>query len=55
LRRFRDRRDSIYALVNEQEGLQSSVRENLVRYIDDFYELINDPKDVERRIVKRCI
>jgi hypothetical protein len=55
LRRFRDRRDSIYALVNEQEGLQSSVRENLVRYIDDFYELINNPKDVERRIVKRCI
>jgi hypothetical protein len=55
LRRFRDRRDSIYALVNEQEGLQSGVRENLVRYIDDFYELINDPKDVERRIVKRCI
>jgi len=55
LRRFRDRRDSIYAMVNEQEGLQSGVRENLVRYIDDFYELINDPKDVERRILKKCI
>jgi hypothetical protein len=55
LRRFRDRRDSIYALVNEQEGLQSGVRENLVRYIDDFYALINDPKDVERRMIKRCI
>jgi len=55
LRRFRDRRDSIYALVDEQEGLQSHVREDLVRFIDDFYELINDPKDVERRIIKRCI
>jgi len=55
LRRFRDRRDSIYALVNEQEGVQSGVRENLVRYIDEFYDLIDDPKDVERRIIKRCI
>ena len=55
LRRFRDRRDSIYALVAEQVGLQSRVRKNLVRYIDDFYDLIDDPKDVERRIIKRCI
>ena len=55
LRRFRDRRNSIYALVAEQVGLQSRVRKNLVRYIDDFYDLIDDPKDVERRIIKRCI
>ena len=55
LRRFRERRDSIYALVNEQEGLQTRVREDLVRYIDDFYELIDDPEDVERRIIKKCI
>jgi len=55
LRRFRDRRDSIYALIDEQVGLQSGVREDLVRYIDDFYDLIDDPKEVERRIIKRCI
>ncbi len=55
LRIFRDRRDSIYALVDEQEGLQSGVRENLVRYIDDFYDLIDDPKEVERRIIRRCV
>ena len=55
LHRFRDRRDSIYALVNEQEGLESRVREKLVRYIDDFYELIDDPKDVKRKIIKKCV
>jgi len=55
LRRFRDRRDSIYALVDEQVGLQPRVRKNLIRYIDEFYDLIDDPKDVERRIIKRCI
>lgn len=55
LHKFRDHRDSIYALVNEQEGLESRVREKLVRYIDDFYELIDDPKEVERKIIKKCV
>ena len=55
LRRFRDRRDSIYALVNQQEGLESGVRKKLVRYIDAFYELIDDPKDVEQKIIKKCV
>jgi len=55
LRRFRDRRDSIYALINEQEGLYPRVRENLVRYIDKFYDLIDDPKKVERKIIKKCV
>jgi hypothetical protein len=55
LRRFRDRRDAIYALVHEQEGLESSVRERIVRYIDKFYGLIDEPRDVGRQIINRCI
>ena len=55
LRRFHDRRDSIYALVNEQEGLLPKVRENLIGYIDDFYDLIDNPKHVERKIIKKCV
>jgi len=55
LQKFRDSRDAIYALVNEQEGLESRVRDSIVRYIDDFYELINDPRDVERQLINSCI
>jgi len=55
LQKFRDRRDEIYALVDEQEGLESSVRDRIVRYIDRFYDLIDEPRDVEREIMKRCI
>jgi len=55
LRRFRDHRDSIYALINEQEGLNSRVRAKLIRYIDDFYKLISNPKDVERKMTKKCV
>ncbi len=53
--RFRENRDAMYALVDAQEGLESRVRKKIVRYIDDFYEIINDPQDVERLIVDRCI
>jgi len=55
LQKFRDSREAIYALMNEQEGLKPYVREDLVRYVDDFYELINNRKDVERRIIDKCI
>ena len=55
LQRFRDSRESIYALINDQEGLQSGVRDRLIDYTDDFYDLIDDPKQVAQRIIKKCI
>jgi hypothetical protein len=55
LQKFRDSREAIYALIGEQVGLKPYVREDLVGYVDDFYELINKPKDVERRIIDKCI
>ena len=53
--RFKDNRDAIYALVNEQEGLDSGTRKKVVRFIDKFYEVIDNPKKVEQQITKRCI
>jgi len=55
LKRFSDRRDVIYKLVVEQEGLEPRVRKKLSAYIEDFYELIDDPKDVERKIIEECV
>jgi len=55
LQRFRDSRDAIYDIVSTQEGLDPSVRKKITRYIDDFYELIDDPRDVERKIIDKCI
>jgi hypothetical protein len=51
---FRDKRSEIYALFDRQEGLESGVRKEITRYVDDFYELIDDPRAVERRIVDKC-
>ena len=53
--RFRDHRDAIYALVDAQEGLDSRGLKRIVRYIDDFYQIIDEPQDVERQIINKCI
>jgi len=55
LQKFRDSRDAIYALIDEPVGLQPYVREELVRYVDGFYKLINKPKDVERKMIDKCV
>ena len=55
LSRFRDHRDAISKMLLEQEGLESKVREQLIRYVDAFYKLINDPRDVQQKILKKCV
>jgi hypothetical protein len=55
LQKCNDSREAIYALIAEQEGLESRVRKRLIRYIDEFYDLIGDPRDVERKIIGKCI
>jgi len=55
LREFENNRDALYALIHEQEGLDSKVRKRIIRYIDDFYEVIDNPRQVERKIINRCL
>ena len=52
---FRDHRDDFEALVNDQPELTSTTRRSIHKYIEDFYETIDDPKRVEKRIVTKCI
>jgi len=55
IQQFRDKRDAIYGLVENQVGFEDDTRKDLVKFIDKFYELIEDPKKVERSILKRCL
>ena len=55
LQTFRDNKSAIYALVDEQPGLTPYVRKDLTRYIDDYFKLINDPREVKRLIIDKCI
>ena len=55
LQAYRDRRQDIYQLVNGLTHLSDKTRKQLIRYIDDFYGTINDPKQLDSRLNKRCI
>lgn len=55
IQKFRDKREVIYALIADQPGFEDSTREDLVKFVDRFYELIEEPKKVENSIAKRCL
>ena len=55
LQKFRDGRDAIYAVIDAQEELTSGTRKSIVKYIDKFYDLIDDSRDVEKHITSKCI
>ena len=55
LQKYRDARETFYTIVREQEGLTDKVRNELLSYMDGFFEVINVPRKVERRIRDKCI
>ena len=55
LQLFRDHRDEIVDLIRTYDYLEEKYREETIRYVDAFYELINDPAEVNRRIIGACL
>lgn len=55
LERFRERREEIFALIDQQEGLQESTRRRVRDYVADFYKIIDDPRKIEREMRKECV
>jgi len=51
---FQSRRGDIVALFANSNELDERIRKKSVKYIEDFYELLDNPKRVEREIIGRC-
>lgn len=51
---FRDKRAEIELLVEQQVELAERDKKNMLRYIEDFYATINNPKMVEWEFVRKC-
>ena len=51
---FRAQREAIYALYRDQDGVSRSRRSKALKYLDGFYRVIDDPVQVERRLLSRC-
>ena len=52
---YRDKQQEILDLVNNLEGLSKGERKRTARYIGDFYKIINSERQVNYRIVKKCL
>jgi hypothetical protein len=51
---FNERRAAIEAALLP-DGLVDKPRKTAVKYIDEFYEVINDPKQRQKRIIDKCV
>lgn len=53
--RFKAVRNNIFALIETQDGLTRKVRDRLADYVQQFYDIADDPRRVTRLMIKRCI
>ena len=52
---FQNNRETIFGLIESQPELDDKSRKHLNRFVEDFYEVIDNPKRVERDIRDACI
>lgn len=55
LERFREKRADIFALIEQQEGLGGRERREVHRYVDEFFDVIERPRSVERYLIGECV
>jgi len=55
LEQFREHRDEIIDLIRTYDYLEAGYRDETIRFVDAFFELINDPAEVNRRIIGACL
>ena len=55
IQKLNDNRDAIYELVEQQPGFDDRTRKDLVKFIDKFYELAEDPVKIEKQIANNCL
>ena len=52
---FQDKRDELYALVDNAEFMDKSSRTKMQRYLGSFFKIIDNDKDVNKRIIEACV
>jgi hypothetical protein len=52
--RMQSKREEIFALIRTVPELDDKLREKTVNYIEDFYEIIDDPELTDEKVVARC-
>ena len=54
LRVFNEQKQAIYALYQNQMGLEEKYLNRTIKYFDEFYKIVNDSRRVTRELVRNC-
>jgi len=54
IQQFLDKKDAVYAIIDELDMLTPRSRRNVTSYLNAFYNRISTPKKVNARIIKKC-
>jgi hypothetical protein len=52
---FQDNKDAFFILVQNLPNLSGSSKSSMFSLMQSFYKLIEDPKAVEKKLVRRCV
>jgi hypothetical protein len=52
--KFRMNKENIYKIYNSQQGLENKKLKQTLKYIDEFFEIIDNPKLVKREFLEKC-
>jgi len=45
---MQEQKEGFYKIINEFELLSASDRRNIIKYLEEFYDTVKNPKDVQR-------
>ncbi len=51
---FRLKKEGVYELWRNQEGLDEDRLKDTLKYLDDFYEILDDPRKIQARMLNQC-
>jgi hypothetical protein len=51
---YNDKKDDIYALYQNSSHVDDKFKKSTLKYFDQFYGIINDPKKAKRQVLEVC-
>ena len=54
IQQYLDKKDAIYAIIDELDMLSTRSRWDVTSYLNAFYDLISTPKNVNARLIEKC-
>ena len=49
-----DRKAAIYALLDELPDLDARNRSQVIKYLDSFFDVVEDPRKTQRELIRKC-